>query len=962
MPSSTLNLSDLDGSNGFVITNPNNGDYDLSSLTISSAGDINGDGFTDLFVRLDNTYISDGNNYSYASYLQATSGYVLFGGSNVGTTGSIDLSTLDGNNGFRLNGTFYTNLMEIGIGLSVITASDINGDGIADLMISTPGTDPNRTYNAGSTYAVFGATDIGTGGSIDPSTLNGRNGFRLEGTNPSDFIGSSVTTTSDLNNDGIADLIISTPSAELNGIRDAGSIYVLFGGTNIGGDGSIDRSTLDGSNGFVINGTNRNDLFRTSVTTTSDLNGDGIADLMIRSPYADANGIRGGGSIYVVFGGTNIGAGGSLDRSTLDGSNGFVINGTNERDLWSTSVTTTTSDLNGDGITDLMIRSPNVSLNGFREEGSISVVFGGTNIGAGGSIDRSTLDGSNGFVINGTNRQELLGRSATTTSDVNNDGIADLIIRSPYASPNGIRNAGSIYVVFGGTNIGAGGTINRSTLDGSNGFVFNGTTQNEGLNTFIDTATTASDLNNDGINDLIIAANTADANGIRVAGSISVLFGGTNIGEGGSIDRSTLDGSNGFVFNGTTQGDFINSLVTTSDLNNDGIADLIIGAPNANPNDLTDAGSTYVVFGGINIGAGGSIDRSTLDGSNGFVIDGTTEYHILGNSVITANDLNGDGIADLMIFAPFGYPDGISSGGSTYVLFGGTNIGAGGSIDRFSLDGNNGVVINGRTQGDFFNTLVTTTNDINGDGITDLLFGVPSADPDDINNAGSTYVVFGGTNMGGDGTINLSALDGSNGFVINGFVAEKKSGSSIKGLGDINGDGIDDVIIGINSYDIARNNTASSYVVFGSVTSVADPTVGDDFLLGTNAGDLIRGLGGDDLINGGNGNDTLLGNWGNDTLIGGNGDDVLFGGWGRDLLTGDAGSDIFLLAANSGRDTITDFESGIDSLVLFNGLTFEQLTITQSNDDTLLSVSATGQILATLTEVSANLITTADFV
>jgi Ca2+-binding RTX toxin-like protein len=352
-----------------------------------------------------------------------------------------------------------------------------------------------------------------------------------------------------------------------------------------------------------------------------------------------------------------------------------------------------------------------------------------------------------------------------------------------------------------------------------------------------------------------------------------------------------------------------------------------------------------VVFGGTNIGAGGSIDSSTLDGTNGFVINGS--------SVITNSDLNNDGIADLIIPT--------RNASSISVVFGGTNVGAGGSIDSSTLDGTNGFVITGINQNNSFGRIVNTTSDINGDGITDLIIGVPFADPDDITDAGSTYVVFGGTTLGGDGTLNLSDLDGSNGFVINGFVAGEESGYSIKGLGDISGDGIDDVIIGTSDFDTS-NNTVSSYVVFGSVASVADPTVDDDVLVGTNAGDLIRGLRGDDLINGRNGNDTLRGNWGNDTLIGGNGDDLLFGGWGRDLLTGDGGADSFILSQNSGSDTITDFEDGIDSLVLLGGLTFEQLSITQNNDDTLLSVSDTGKLLATLTGVSANLITAADFV
>jgi Ca2+-binding RTX toxin-like protein len=372
------------------------------------------------------------------------------------------------------------------------------------------------------------------------------------------------------------------------------------------------------------------------------------------------------------------------------------------------------------------------------------------------------------------------------------------------------------------------------------------------------------------------------------------------------------------------------------------------------------------VFGGTDIGAGGSIDRFTLDGSNGFVIKGSNQDDRLGSSVTTTSDINGDGIADLIISAPNADPNGIRDAGSIYVVFGGTDIGAGGSIDRSTLDGSNGFTINGTTQYEGLGELFTTASDINNDGIADLIIGVPNADPNDINNAGSTYVVFGGTNMGGDGTLNLSTLDGSNGFVINGFVAEDRSGSSIQGLGDINGDGIDDVIIRNAPYNgyyaESRNISGASYVVFGSPASVAAPTAGDDTLIGTDAGDLIRGGAGEDLLNGRNGNDTLRGNWGNDTLIGGLGDDILFGGLGNDVLTGSAGSDRFLLAAVRGSDTITDFESGVDSLVLLGSLTFGQLDITQSDSDTLISVASTGKVLATLTGVQANLLSEADFI
>jgi Ca2+-binding RTX toxin-like protein len=126
-------------------------------------------------------------------------------------------------------------------------------------------------------------------------------------------------------------------------------------------------------------------------------------------------------------------------------------------------------------------------------------------------------------------------------------------------------------------------------------------------------------------------------------------------------------------------------------------------------------------------------------------------------------------------------------------------------------------------------------------------------------------------------------------------------------------------------------------------------------------GDFIRGGAGDDLVDGTEGDDKLLGNWGNDILVGGEGNDLLAGGFGNDLLVGGAGSDRFLLVSNLETDTIADFESGVDALALFGSLTFGQLDITQSNDDTLISVTGTGEVLATLTGVQANILTAADF-
>jgi Ca2+-binding RTX toxin-like protein len=114
----------------------------------------------------------------------------------------------------------------------------------------------------------------------------------------------------------------------------------------------------------------------------------------------------------------------------------------------------------------------------------------------------------------------------------------------------------------------------------------------------------------------------------------------------------------------------------------------------------------------------------------------------------------------------------------------------------------------------------------------------------------------------------------------------------------------------------------------------------------------LRGNENNDLLDGCEGNDTLLGGKENDTIFGGVGDDFLSGDSGDDFLIGGSGGDRFLLSADSGMDIIRDFEPGKDAIVLSKGLTSSELSITQANNDSLIRLTATGQILATLNNVS----------
>src|SRR4028119_1596217 len=173
--------------------------------------------------------------------------------------------------------------------------------------------------------------------------LNGSNGFAINGIAVTDYSGRSVSSAGDVNGDGFDDLIIGANFADPNGMSFAGQSYVVFG-SNSGFGAGLDLSTLNGSNGFAINGIAEGDYSGLSVSSAGDVNGDGFDDLIIGTRFADPNGINSGQS-YVVFG-SNSGFGAGLNLEELNGSNGFAINGIAQFDRSGQSVS---SGGGGDG-------------------------------------------------------------------------------------------------------------------------------------------------------------------------------------------------------------------------------------------------------------------------------------------------------------------------------------------------------------------------------------------------------------------------------------------------------------------------------------------------------------------------------------------------------------------------------------------------------------------------------------
>ncbi|MDJ0655749.1 MAG: Ig-like domain-containing protein [Xanthomonadales bacterium] len=514
--------------------------------------------------------------------------------------------------------------------------------------------------------------------------------------------------------------------------------------------------------------------------------------------------------LFVLAGAGDLHSQNLVDARLLDGSNGFAIHGA-EIFGGAGSAVDRLGDVNGDHIDDLVIGAPHVD-SPLNSEGETYVIFGrGHPFGA--SIDISDLTGNNGFAISGIDPADDSGRSIGGAGDLNGDGINDILISAPAANP-GVGFEGEVYVVFGSEQS-FPANFNLFSLDGSNGFVINGVDAND----FTNRVSTAGDINGDGLDDVIIGAHNATVRrrkGLTVtefpiAGKSFVVF-GSDQPFPASMELADLDGSNGFLIKGADAGDFSGFSVSgAGDVNGDGIDDVVIGAILAGPGN-DPAGECYVVF-GSDQPFPASLDLRELDGSNGFVMSGVEPGGFLGNSVSNAGDVNSDGIDDVIVGAPLVAAPG--SRGESYVLFG-SDSPFPASLPLADLDGSNGFVIRGPRAFTYTGTSVSAAGDVNGDGIDDAIVGSSITG----GQVGESYVVF-GRNQPFPASLELSGLTGRDGFVVRGVASNGRFGVSVNGAGDVNNDGLDDVIIGEPDADIGVAGEGASYVLFGNAGPLA---------------------------------------------------------------------------------------------------------------------------------------------
>jgi len=541
----------------------------------------------------------------------------------------------------------------------------------------------------------------------------------------------------------------------------------------------------------------------------------------------------------------------------------------------------------------------------------------GSPIGEGRSVKVPPLQlskivaGRGGFIINGECAGDL-SMGYGSAGDLNGDGLADIAVGSLDASPGGRSYAGRSYVVFGKTDTKAPDL--SAVAAGKGGFVINGACAYDRSRA----VGTAGDVNGDGLPDLIVGAHNASPHGITYAGRTYIVFGKSDT---SAVELSDIEkGKGGFVINGECAFDVsANSVTSAGDVNGDGLADVIIGAPLRDTNGQDNAGRAYVVFGKTD---GKVVELSDIAGGiGGIVINGQSTNDFAGQTV-SAGDVNGDGLSDLVVGAFRASPGGRTQAGRAYVVFGKTDT-VPVNLSAIAA-GHNGFVINGVNAFDNSGQ-VGGTGDVNGDGLADLLIGASTT--------AHAYVVHGKTDTA---PVELSAVAaGAGGFVING---ENVVNLLAGGFGeDVNGDGLPELLLGLGNY------AGRDYVVYGKtdtkpvqISAIVNGRGGgffidggsDNYAGGMGASLDVNGDGIADILVGsprfngrvgrtyvifgattgsfkeslvdqlgGDGDDVQQGTLAGDALVGGRGDDTLIGDGGGDVLYGGAGDDVFVINA-----------------------------------------------------------------
>lgn len=462
-----------------------------------------------------------------------------------------------------------------------VSAGDINGDGMDDVIFGSMRADPENRDNAGMAYVVFGSKELKN---VDIEDMQNPPAgvLSIMGGVSGDQFGRSVAA-GDVDGDGYDDIIIGAWYASpMNGIN-TGMTYIIFGSPDLYSEGIIDigESRPDV---IAIHGEAAGDEFGVHVFA-GDVNGDGYDDAIIGALMDNPEDRYHTGKAYVVFGSADMRTRGTLEAG--DRSRVLAICGIDEDDQFGYHVTS--GDLNNDGCDEVIVGARLANPYNRTDAGEAYIIFGSSGLASQGEIDLAT-ETTGVLRVRGAQEGDNLG-DRMNTGDIDSDGYADLLIGAAGCDTSGGQNTGAVYILFGSADI-----AQRAEIDLKYPILDVVAILGEQPNSLL-SMPFSGDVNHDGFDDVIVMSHSTSFGSRTNVGTGYVFFGSADFRSKETIVLSTsntdmvrIDGDDSYGYLGVSG--------FSGDVDGDGYEDIIMGAHESSPLNRTNAGKVYVVWGG----------------------------------------------------------------------------------------------------------------------------------------------------------------------------------------------------------------------------------------------------------------------------------------------------------------------------------------------------------------------------
>jgi hypothetical protein len=548
--------------------------------------------------------------------------------------------------------------------------------------------------------------------------------------------GYSVASAGDVNGDGYGDVIIGAKEFD-NVESDEGRAYVYYGSA----------SGLAASPAWTAESDQNWAAFGCSVASAGDVNGDGYADVIVgASEFDNVQGNEGWAFVY------------HGSASGLSTTAAWTAE-SNQANAYFGSSVASAGDVNGDGYADVVVGAYYFD-SGESQEG-VAFVWHGSANGLNLGVNGTPLNAA--WTVESNQADARFGRSVASAGDVNGDGYADVIVGAA-GYDNDQINEGRALVYHGspsGLLTTAAWTAEGNQASGSFGW----------------SVASAGDVNGDGYADVIIGHSNYDG-AIGNEGRACVYL-GTVFGLMASASWDVTTGQSAVLGH---------SVASAGDVNGDGYADVIVGAP-WYINGESDEGQAYLYYG----------SRVGLSTTAAWIGEGNDDLAYFGWSVASAGDVNGDGYSDVIVGAP-NYDNVETQEGVAFVYYGagaGLGVTANWTVERDQ-------------SGAYFGGSVASAGDVNGDGYADVIVGACAYDNGETDE-GRVYLYHG----------SASGLSTVASWTAEGNEVNARFGYSVASAGDVNGDGYADVIVGANEYDNGESDEGRAYVYHGSASGLS---------------------------------------------------------------------------------------------------------------------------------------------